>query len=377
MNLTVEPTYNVFSFFDTVGLLQGVALGLLLIVLNKKKYKSTFYLGLFLMLFAVRLLLFIVADLHLDKIYPHLALLPINFSWLLFPLFFVYTQKVSIFSHRKTTYWVLYPGIISLLVQLIIYSLPYETKMVIAENIWHKVIFTWAGMAYSWVIAVWNLNLLRHHKIRVRNYFSMIERKELLWAQVFLVSYLSIAVIYTVLAYLAPNSIYSKIFYSLVDLTIIYSVSYHGVVQRNVLSINTHREMFDNTNPPSVKETKELETNIASLENLIKQIDNYMVTSECFMHTELTIIDLAEALDIHPRRISTAINSIHNQNFNTYVNTFRVKKAEMLLAAEDFISLSAAGIGQEAGFRSKSAFYSSFKKVTGTTPTKYKEKILS
>lgn len=375
MNQTIELTYNVFSFFDTIGLLQGVALGLLLVVLNKKKYKSTFYLGLFLMLYSVRLLLFIVADLHLDKIYSQLLLLPINFSWLLFPLFFIYTQKVSIFSHRKTTYWVLYPGALSLVIQVIIYLLPYETKMVIAENIWHKVIFTWAGMAYSWTIAIWNLNLLRHHKIEVRNYFSLIEKKDLLWAQFFLIFYLSIAVIYTVLAYLAPSHIYSKIFYSLVDLTIIYCVSYQGVIQRNVISINKYREIFDSTNLASTNVTKELDTN--SLENLMKQIDNYMVTSTSFMHSELTIIDLAEELDIHPRRISTAINTIHNQNFNTYVNTFRVKKAETLLATEDFNSLSVDSIGKKVGFHSKSAFYLAFKKVTGTTPIRYKQRILS
>ena len=93
------------------------------------------------------------------------------------------------------------------------------------------------------------------------------------------------------------------------------------------------------------------------------------------MHTELTIVDIAEKLKVHPRRISVAINSIHQQNFNTYVNEFRIKKAELLLADENLNNLSIEGIGLEVGFHSKSSFYSAFKKVTGTTPSNYKKKV--
>ena len=107
----------------------------------------------------------------------------------------------------------------------------------------------------------------------------------------------------------------------------------------------------------------------------MENIDSYMKTTEAFVRTELTIIDLSEKLKVHPKRISASINTIFNENFNSYVNQLRIKKAKFLLTDQASSYFSIEGIGKEVGFHSKSAFYSAFKKVTGTTPTKYKERI--
>jgi AraC-like DNA-binding protein len=112
---------------------------------------------------------------------------------------------------------------------------------------------------------------------------------------------------------------------------------------------------------------------IEDLKALMKQIEDYVVGSESFMSAELTIIDLAEKLKVHPKRISTAINTVIKQNFNTYINQHRINKAERLLKNKSAENFSIEGIGKEVGFNSKSAFYSAFKKYTGMTPSAYKE----
>ena len=92
---------NFQVLLDFIGLVQGTVLGILLIVLNRRKYRSTIFLGLFLLFFSLELATFISMNPKVSAEYPKLFLLPFNFAWLLFPLFFIYTQKVSILSKKK------------------------------------------------------------------------------------------------------------------------------------------------------------------------------------------------------------------------------------------------------------------------------------
>lgn len=368
--------YNFQSLLDIIGLVQGTTLGILLIVLNKRKYRSTFFLGLFLLFLSLKLVAFISKGLNVGQVYPDLFLLPFNFSWLLFPLFFVYTQQVSMLSNHGTKYWVLFPGIVSFVLQIVIFFLPYKTKLVISDSPWYLFFFTFLGIFYAMGIGIWNLKLLYRHRIEVKNSFSLVELNELQWARIFLIYSLATALIIHVLFFISPENYYFKIVFSIFDLIAIYWVSYFGIVQRNVLSVLDKKGRYHIPLDKSSDESTQSTVSLEGLEELMAQIDDYMISTGCFVHKELTIVDLAEKLDVHPKRISMAINKVCHQNFNSYVNHFRIKKAEALLTEEAIENLSIEGIGKEVGFHSKSAFYSAFKKETGTTPTKYKEKEL-
>ncbi len=373
---TTDLTYNLQSILDILGLLQGITLGILLLILNYKHFRSTYFLGLFLLLFSLKLAIFIPNGLNIDQTYSALFLLPFNFSWLLFPIFFIYTQKISMFSGQKIKYWVLYPGIISIALQVIIYFLPYSIKLAIAQSFWHELVFTILGISYSWVIGFWNLKLLNQHRTEVQNSFSFIENKVLLWVRIFLIYSLATSMLIHILYYVDPENYFFKIIFSIFDLIAIYWIAVNGVIQQNVLSLLAKNESGISPQYALALETDQRKiVNSEDLKTLMEEIDSYMQTTEVFLNSELTIIDLAEKLNIHPKKISTSINTVFNQNFNNYVNQLRIKKAEILLADQSSNYLSIEGISKEVGFHSKSAFYAAFKKVTGTTPNKYKERI--
>ena len=374
--------YNFQSFLDILGLIQGFTLGCLLLIMNFSRSRSSQWLGIYLLLFSLKLIVFIPGGLGLEEDYPEIfLLLPFDFSWLLFSVFFVYTQKISIFSDKKTIYWVLYPGVLSFLVQSVIYLLPAATKQGIAESTWYPVIFTFAGILYSWGIGLWNLKYLNDHRAEVENTFSHTEQKALSWARVFLIYSLVSSVVIHVMYAISPDSYYFKIFFSILDLFAIYWISVNGVIQQNVFSaLGAGKYAYAIDDLSSIeKETKKIKkiknTDAGELSVLMKDINTYMKDSQAFTQRELTIIDLADKLKVHPKKISLSINTVGNQNFNSYVNQLRIEKAEDLLQDETSSNFSMEGIGREVGFHSKSAFYQAFKKVTGTTPTKYKERI--
>jgi AraC-like DNA-binding protein len=373
---TVDLNYNFQAILDILGLVQGITLGILLLILNYKDFRSTYFLGLFLVLFSLKLAIFIPKGLNIDQIYPELFLLPFNFSWLLFPILFIYTQKVSIFSDQKIKYWVLYPGIISFAFQIIIYFLPHPTKLAISQSFWYELVFTILGIIYSWVIGIWNLKLLNQHRTEVENTFSLLEHKVIEWMRIFLIYSLSSSVLIHILYYISPENYYFKIIFSIFDLIAIYWVAVNGLLQRNVLSILAKKE----SGIPSqydlvIENDKGKIVNDKDLKTLMEHIDTYMKTSEAFLLHELTIIDVGKKLNIHPKKISTCINTIFNQNFNNYINQLRIKKAENILTDQSSSYFSIEGIGKEVGFHSKSAYYSAFRKFTGTTPAKYKERV--
>ncbi len=305
---------------------------------------------------------------------PKLFLLPLNFSWLIFPLFFIYTQQVSILSNEKTRYWLLYPGILAFAIQTIIFFQPYDTKQVIAESELYNLLFWQLADYYSWIIAIWNLRLLYKHRIEVQNTYSFITFKELQWARIFLIFLLAVSIV-SHIHYRYVILFQYKIYLALLDLIAIYWIGYFGIVQRNVHSVLTKTWSHADSQNKPIDQNHSSSIQPKRLEELMIQIDDYMRTVEAFIKPELTITNLAEGLKVHPKLISTAINTIANQNFNKYINQLRIDKALEILKTGDLESYSMEGIGVEVGFKSKSAFYAAFKKITGTTPIKYKERL--
>ena len=97
-----------------------------------------------------------------------------------------------------------------------------------------------------------------------------------------------------------------------------------------------------------------------------------MQANEYFLDQNLTIHDFARQIETPARTISACINQVAGNNFNEWVNNFRVEKAILLLTGEKSNYLSVEGVGAEAGFKSRSSMYMAFKKKTGKSPGHFK-----
>lgn len=92
-----------------------------------------------------------------------------------------------------------------------------------------------------------------------------------------------------------------------------------------------------------------------------------------YLDPELSLSLVAKRLNISSTYLSQLINTLSNHNFSDFVNLYRVRDAKIKLLDPEFSCYTILSIGLEAGFNSKSAFYTAFKKHTGSTPTQFRE----
>lgn len=94
-----------------------------------------------------------------------------------------------------------------------------------------------------------------------------------------------------------------------------------------------------------------------------------MATEQPWLEPELTLTELAQRLRTTPNVLSKVINAGCGQNFNDFVNTYRVHEARRKLADPRFAHYSLVGVALESGFNSKSTFNRVFKKLLGQAPS--------
>ena len=94
-----------------------------------------------------------------------------------------------------------------------------------------------------------------------------------------------------------------------------------------------------------------------------------MADEQPWLEPELTLTELAHRLRTHPALLSKVINAGCGQNFNDFVNTYRVREAQGKLADVRFAHYSLVGVALESGFNSKSTFNRVFKKLLGQAPS--------
>ncbi|WP_075343034.1 helix-turn-helix domain-containing protein [Tenacibaculum agarivorans] len=95
---------------------------------------------------------------------------------------------------------------------------------------------------------------------------------------------------------------------------------------------------------------------------------------ELYLNADITISKLAKEFQISSHVLSQFMNNNLGKSFSSYINELRIEKAKTLLCSQKGYSIE--NIGYESGFNSKSTFYTTFKKITGITPSEYQKRSL-
>ncbi len=109
-----------------------------------------------------------------------------------------------------------------------------------------------------------------------------------------------------------------------------------------------------------------------TLDLLKTQLLEKMEHEKPYLDCDLSLPGLASQMQLGVHELSQLVNEGFNENFAQFINRYRVEESKRLLLSAKHAHLSMVGIAFEAGFNSKTAFNTAFKKMTGLAPSEFR-----
>jgi len=150
-------------------------------------------------------------------------------------------------------------------------------------------------------------------------------------------------------------------------------IGYFGLKQKEIF-IQYHDDNIEYVTEPKTKYAgvllKEMDAKL-----YVSKITHLMRTEKPYLDANLTLVHLATKLQISSHILSRVINEKFGLNFFDFINQYRIEEVKSKMANPEFDNLSLLGIAFDCGFNTKSAFNRVFKKMTGLTPSEYKNRL--
>ena len=350
---------------DSLGALLSFLIGVLLMSRrNRAGLMPQVILGLLLILSSLTLLNELLNTSGLASQFPSLYFLPIYFSFSVGPLLYLFVKaklgkldlkgKDLLHLVLPTAQFLLYLsiGFRSTAFKSAIWNTPAFRSYLTLESVLFPVLL----VTYA---------LLAKHLIKLATESSFWSADIKRWLHQFVngILWLSAAevlyIIAEILAYRGYlNFSIAVIIHSLVLTSMLLWIALNGFKLYTPTLIHQSR-------PSYRKEGSKAQQNIAQKLALLMQQEHI------YLNPALNLELLAHFLGESPKTTSQVINGVFEQNFNNYINTYRVNAFKDRILAGDHHNLTLSAIAFECGFDSKATFNRVFKQLTQLTPSQF------
>ncbi|RPI05774.1 MAG: AraC family transcriptional regulator, partial [Ignavibacteriae bacterium] len=305
--------------------------------------------------------------------YPHLFHIGATFIFIPAPSFYLYVKSIaySDFQLKKKDLLHLLPFLLSTLMYAIFFHFhSAETKRVLISShlsfpYTFRLFFDVAIFAQLFIYNIAGLNVLKEYRKKIKEQFSSIQNINLSWLNVILYGFL-FAWLTSVLALLA---FYYQLNYS-AEMTVMNYLAFFLFFNFIFYKALIQPEIFSGVE----EKPKYLSSKMTTVESeeYLAKLQSYMEEQKPFLNPTISLKDIAEQLSIPPRHLSQVINERLRQNYFDFISQYRIEEAKKILL-NSAANKTVLEILFEVGFNSKSSFNTAFKKLTGTTPSKFKE----
>ncbi len=349
------------SIVDILSVSTSFMLGLLFLTSKSRKNKANIFLGLFLWSLSIEVLFSFLNG--QDIVLPE----SFSLSELTLPFLFFYVVKTLNYKIK---------AIFGLLLIPFFFQLFDDTFA-----------YTFISYGFGLFILFYTLRLLKKHNRSVGDYYSDIENKTLSWIKTIIYIYLFFYAFWITEDLIGSQFefvvVYFAITSTVLTLVMIYWIGYNGFSQpeifdASVLILQHKKNINDDKLAPTSVEVETRQNEIqkdGNSEDRFNRLSQKIREDRLFLQKDLTIRNLSQQLGINEKEFSSLINTHTQKNFYHYINQFRVEEFKRLLKTEKAQHLSLLGLSEEAGFHSKSTFYSVFKSSEGITPKQYQNQL--
>jgi len=129
-----------------------------------------------------------------------------------------------------------------------------------------------------------------------------------------------------------------------------------------------HDQIYHSVFKTNSKSSKKALMDETTATEFRKRLVEYVEQNEVFLDAALTLRSLAEQINLHPNKLSWLVNEMHAQNFNQFINKYRIEHFKKLAVNPENKQFSIIGLAYDSGFNSKTVFNTYFKKSTGQSP---------
>ena len=396
----MEPVNTLYSSFLLLGAAHGLFLALALVNIKSGNALAHRLLALLTLTFAADLSVDFLLQSRYLLLFPKLVVVEAVTSFLYGPLAYLYVRVLTSakefrFSGKTWSHFLPFALSVLLVIPFVLQS---DSQIIaqIYEDAGADNLGLWViGLLLVEVVPIpligvyiWlSVRLTMRHSRNIRDQFSFIERISLRWLRNLLIALGLLFALYVFALFFAGLlgvGEQAESTLSLMMVIVIYAMGYMGMRQPDIFGHGVSK-LTSSTLPtdapapisaePARKKYQKSALDAGMSSALLSELQRHMADARPYLDSTLTLTQLAEQMRISPNYLSQVINEQTGSNFFDFVNQHRVAAAKERL--RETTQTSILTIAMDAGFNSKSAFYTAFKQHTDMTPSQFRQSAAS
>jgi len=380
----LSRSLNIISLIVIIGSFEGIFIGVFLLLKKSVKFKANLWLGILVLTVTTYILPGAIYRIGLLPDLPHVTNLHMITVLLMGPTAYLYVRSCTQkdFEMRPILWLHFLPLLLA-----IGYHLPFllssgEKKVAaffkfsVEGDLGIPKIVSLAKVLHPAIYAVICIRLVLEYRKHLSNNASYVDVAFHRWLLLF--SVVLLLPLFSVSAFVLTSfKVFSATTFFSIFFLFIIAVHLAAMVKPELFHAFPHQMLLPESAEEQKQKYESSKLQDTQKDKYIEKLQAYTTEHKPYLAPELTLGQLSEQVNIPAHYVSQVVNEKLDCNFLDFINGYRVEEAKAKLVNPKFSHYTIMGVAHDAGFNSKSTFYTAFKKHTGMTPSQYRKQQLA